>query len=93
MANLNRKCLLCGHEYEYCPTCARDANKPIWYRNYHDENCKTIFHVLCDFNADNISQDEAREILAGCNLSRRSSWSQFNKDLLARIMKNDGKRK
>ena len=85
MNKYNRKCILCGTEYEYCQTCAKDYDKPIWYRNFHDENCRTIFYVLADYSAGNLSKDEAAEKLSGCDLSKKYTWSEKNQKILSDI--------
>ena len=64
-----RKCVLCGKEYEFCPTCNKDKHKPLWYKLYHDENCKSIFEALNNYNFELATKEEAKEILAKCDLS------------------------
>lgn len=86
MSKYNRKCLLCGKEYEYCPTCTKDYNKPIWYRNFHEENCRTIFYILTDYKAGNLSKEDAVEALDHCNLDNQEGWSDRNRELLEEIL-------
>ena len=64
-----RKCILCGKEYNYCPTCTKDRNKPLWHKLYDSENCKNIFNALNDYNFNLISKEEAQAKLRSCDLS------------------------
>ena len=64
-----RKCILCGKEYEYCPSCPKDAKKETWYAIYDSENCKDISKALTDYNLKKITKEEACEALSRCDLS------------------------
>jgi hypothetical protein len=64
-----RKCVLCGKEYEFCPTCNKDKHKPMWYKLYHDENCKNIFDALNNYHFELTTKEEAKDILSKCDLS------------------------
>lgn len=64
-----RKCILCGKEYTYCPSCPKDAKKESWYAIFDNENCKNISKTLTDYNLNKISKVEARNALLACDLS------------------------
>lgn len=64
-----RKCILCGKEYTYCPSCPKDAKKESWYAIFDNENCKNISKALTDYNLNIISKAEARNALVACDLS------------------------
>lgn len=64
-----RKCILCEKEYNYCPTCTKDRNKPLWYKLYDSENCKNIFNALNDYNFNLINKEEVKALLKNCDLS------------------------
>ena len=64
-----RKCILCGTEYTYCPSCPKDAKKESWYAIFDNENCKNISKALTDYNLNQISKAEARHALLACDLS------------------------
>ena len=64
-----RKCILCGKEYTYCPSCPKDAKKESWYAIFDNENCKNISKALTDYNLNKISKFEARNALLACDLS------------------------
>lgn len=62
-----RICVVCGKEYEYCPTCGADRQKPSWMMSYHDNNCRMIWKVLSAVGAGQISKDEAAKQLNSLN--------------------------
>ena len=64
-----RKCILCGSEYTYCKSCAKDAKKALWHEIYDKENCKDISKALTDYNFKRITKEEAKELLSKCDLS------------------------
>ncbi len=64
-----RKCVLCGNEYEYCPNCTKDRNKPTWYKLFDCENCHGIFNALNDYNFNLITKEDAQNILDKYDLS------------------------
>lgn len=69
MAKLNRKCIICGTRYSYCPHCSEDANKPTWMAIFCGENCKDIYTTLDDFRDGRISREDAQTVLNGLDLS------------------------
>lgn len=79
----NRKCIVCGTEYSYCPSCREDRNKPKWMNKFDKEDCKDIFEVGCDFENGIIDASEASRKLQGKNLSNIISPSL--KETLAKI--------
>lgn len=64
MAN-NRKCIVCGTEYSYCPSCTQDRKKPKWMSRFDKEDCKDIFEIGCAFEQKKISALEANKQLDG----------------------------
>lgn len=69
MAKLNRKCIICGIRYSYCPHCSEDANKPTWMAIFCGENCKDVYTTLDDFRDGRISKEDAQTVLNGLDLS------------------------
>lgn len=65
----NRKCIVCGAEYSYCPTCSKDRKKPRWMSQFDKEDCKIIFETGCAFEQGTIDASEASKKLQGKNLS------------------------
>lgn len=81
----NRKCVLCGTDYEYCPTCERFAGYPRWMFLFHDENCKKIYEVLNNYGAGAIDKNEAKSELSKLDLSKKNQFNSNFKDLVNEI--------
>lgn len=85
MAN-NRKCINCGTEYSFCPSCAKDRFKPGWMKLYCSENCKNIFDALNEYFFGNITKEEAIEKLEMCDLSKRDTFNEGIKEDLDKVL-------
>ena len=84
MSNL-RACICCHKEYEYCPNCGKYQNLPSWMAIFHDANCRLIFRTATDYEAHNITDDQAREILDTCDLSRRELFIDSIQKMLDKL--------
>lgn len=71
MAVNNRKCVVCGLEYEYCNTCHNnnDHNLTRWKTTFHDENCRDIYRAISAYRAGQIPIEEARTMLNKCDVT------------------------
>lgn len=78
----NRKCLTCGTEYSYCPTCERDKNKEIWHIMFDCKNCKDIFDTLTNYYLKKINKSVAKDILDALDLDKKH---MFNKNMQKQI--------
>lgn len=65
----NKKCIVCGEIYSYCPNCAEFSHMPRWHGNFHNENCKNLYDIACDFDADLISKEDALAKVMNCDLT------------------------
>ena len=74
MKKNNRKCIVCGKLYTYCPHCGADATKPAWYAEFHDENCREIFHIVSEYLANEITKEEAQKRVQKCDLSHKKTF-------------------
>lgn len=45
---IKRKCLACGWEYEFCPTCGKET---FLSAGFNSERCRDIFGVVSAYNA------------------------------------------
>ena len=68
-----RKCILCGKEYAYCPSCPKDAKKESWYTIFDNENCKNISKALTDYNLNKISKVEV-SVTSKQSSSSKNVW-------------------
>ena len=66
---MKRKCVVCGSAYDYCPNCAKDANKPKWMIRYDKEACKTIWETLIKSGRGELSAPDALRIIERQNVS------------------------
>lgn len=65
----NRKCIICGKEYSYCPVCGQDLKKPSWYTIFCGDNCNSIYEIVTTYRDGGCSIEAARDILNGLDLS------------------------
>lgn len=88
MSANNRKCLLCGTEYEYCPSCGHkiyDLQKV----NFCSRNCKDVYQTVVDFNCESKTADETKEILKTLDLSKKDQYKESIKESLNKIYKDE----
>ena len=85
MANLNKTCVICGNKYSYCPVCSKDADKPSWMRLFDESNCNEIYAICTGFRDNVISENEAKERLEKCDLSRLKNFNKGTQDMIAKI--------
>ena len=65
----NRRCIICGKEYSYCPVCGQDAKKPSWYTIFCGDNCNEIYEAVTTYRDGGCSIEAARDVLNGLDLS------------------------
>lgn len=83
---INKTCITCGKSYQiYCVSCREAVNQPGWKTIFHNENCKTIHHVCSMFNAKKMTQEEAKAILASCDLSNKNNFNDTVKRIIDEI--------
>lgn len=75
MSNHTRKCIVCGAEYEYCPSCSKYSKLPRWKFNFDVENCMNLFMIAGSYNSKTITAEEARNQFNACDLSKKDSLS------------------
>lgn len=92
MSYKKRKCYLCGKLYEYCGNCVEFAGKPAFLSTFHDENCKTIFHICTDFNMGLLSKADAKRALLNCNLSEKKNFTKDAQVTIDKILADDTKK-
>ena len=58
-----RKCVCCGKEYEYCPSCPK-KDHPGWMVTFCCEECKELFNIISAYNTKRISKEAVREYMS-----------------------------
>lgn len=89
MANLNRKCCICGKEYAFCFRC--DDDKPSWMASFCSENHKNIYTACAGYNAGHLTKDETKILLDKCDLSDKESFSKATQDVINELYKENVK--
>ena len=91
----NRKCIICGKEYSYCPVCGKDVKKPSWYTIFCSDNCNSIYEAVTTFRDGGCTVEAARDLLNGLDLKAVDN-DEFNattrkqiKDILSFNEKKD----
>lgn len=74
MARRDRKCLCCGAQYSYCPTCSVDKAKPTWMTEFCSESCKELFETATKYNLKKLTKSEAKVIIEKLELKERSAY-------------------
>ena len=73
-----RKCIICGKEYKYCPTCSEDADKPTWYFICCCETCHEINDILSQHTAGRITSADAKAKLEKIDITNIASTDDRN---------------
>jgi uncharacterized membrane protein YgaE (UPF0421/DUF939 family) len=66
----NKKCIICGTAYSYCPSCSRDMDKPSWYTLFHSDNCNNIYNIVTGYRDGLLTIAEAKTRLKTLDLSK-----------------------
>lgn len=83
MASRYKKiCYLCGKEYQYCSNCRDFRTQPTWKNMFHSENCHKLFNLSTQFAQGSLTEEEARKILVGCDLT---DIDNFRQDVIDQI--------
>lgn len=82
----NKECILCGTKFKYCPSCNQKSPADAWKNIFDDANCRTIFNLCCDFAQKAVDIKTAKEILSGCDLSKKESFRPDMKKILDEIL-------
>lgn len=74
MDDLNYICRICGIEYEGCPACKDVKTYNPWKKYAHDTNCFKIFMILKDSANNEITNENAKQLLSRCDLSKMDTF-------------------
>lgn len=84
---MSKKCILCGKQYKYCPSCTKDMKKEKWHMLYDSENCRNISRALTDYNLKKITKEDAQSLLRQCDLSKVDELNEHYRNEINEIMK------
>lgn len=79
-------CATCRSNYDFCPKCNRDKDKPLWYFTFCSQNCHDIYEITSSFENGNINADEAKLRLNNLNLSKLDNFGESYKKSINKIM-------
>ena len=83
----NRKCIICGHSYHFCPTCGEDAGKPTWYFIFDGQNCHDIYEVCTQYRDKKIDVKKAYELISKLDLSNIEDFVEVTKNQIKEIIR------
>lgn len=81
-----RKCILCGTKYQYCPKCPSYSHLPTWMISFDKKDCRDIFKSVCDYNFGKISAPEAKAVLDEYPDMNYSHFSAITQNAIAKIL-------
>lgn len=84
-----RKCIIDGTIYKYCPHCSNYNSNEKWRLIYCSENCMNIHKVYDAYKAKKIDKVEAKNRLAECDLSNYGNISAFIKEVLDEVVESE----
>ena len=82
----NRKCIICGHSYHFCPTCGEDTGKPTWYFIFDGQNCHDIYEVCVAYRDNVITQKEAYEKMSVLDTSKLKDFAEVTQAQIKEIL-------
>ena len=85
MGKLNRTCMVCKMQYYHCYSCPSDLQNPSWKSIFDNENCKDIFNILSRHGQGKITDEEAKELLSKCDLTKKDTFAENIKNHINQI--------
>ena len=82
----NKICATCRSNYDFCPKCNKDKDKPLWYFTFCSQNCHDIYETTSNFENGKIDADEAKLQLDNLNLSKIDNFGESYKKSINKIM-------
>lgn len=82
----NKICATCHSEYDFCPKCNKDKDKPLWYFTFCSQNCHDIYEATSSFENGKINANEAKMRLDNLNLSKLDNFGESYKKSINKIM-------
>ena len=85
MDKKNRRCVVCQSEYHFCPRCAEDKNKPLFYFTFCSKNCRDIYDTTSKFENNQIDIKAAKDQLDELDLSKLNDFGNSYKLSIKKI--------
>ena len=85
MDRKTRICSCCGKSYQYCPRCADDKDKELWYFAFCSENCKNIYDVTSKYENNQVDATTAKKELDKLDLSGLKNFGESYKESIEKI--------
>ena len=79
-------CATCRSEYDFCPKCNKDKDKPLWYFTFCSQNCHDIYEITSSFENGKIDANEAKLQLNNLNLSKLDNFGESYKKSISKII-------
>ena len=83
----NRKCIICGRSYGFCPSCGADAGKPSWYFIFDGENCHDIYETCVAYRDKDIDLATAYDRISKLDTSNLKDFAADTKAQIEEILK------
>lgn len=80
----NKKCVMCGTEYNYCSGCP--GKNPAWKVSFCCEDCKKLYNILASYGMGDISKEEAAKQLKNVDQAKIEHLNKANKLLALQIL-------
>jgi len=84
--NKKRKCIVCGNEYDYCHSCPKDADKPVWYYIFCSEECHKLGDILTKQTNGEIDLLTAKKEIISSNLQNIKTFDSDVQNHIDKIM-------
>ena len=82
----NRKCIICGNSYHFCPTCGEDTGKPTWYFIFDGQNCHDIYEVCTQYRDGEIDANVAYEKISKLDISNIKNFAEATRIQIEEIL-------
>ena len=82
----NRKCIICGNSYHFCPTCGEDTGKPTWYFIFDGQNCHDIYEVCTQYRDGEIDVKSAYEKISKLDISNIKNFAEATRIQIEEIL-------
>ena len=87
-----RSCTVCGRQYKYCPKCSQYDGMEKWHVEYCSEQCKNTYSIVNKYVFKHITKDEAKMLLEGNNITKKSGLLPRYKEVVEEILKTEEKK-